>query len=213
MTTTILQRVTTDEIRGRATGIEMTTSTLAEAVGSLLLPVLVVAFGITGVLAGAAVAMLGVVALGLVLIGGAATREPTAFDATLARVARLPLFTGVRPASLEAALARLTAVPVSAGDVVIRAGDAADRFYIVQGGTFVVTQAAPDGTTRTLRQLGPDTVFGELGLLSGAPRSATVTAETGGTLLALDGPDFLALVGGGGPLRARLLGLYQAPDA
>ena len=59
-----------------------------------------------------------------------------------------------------------------------------------------------------LRTLGPDAVFGELGLLTGAPRSATVTATTDSVLLALDGPDFLDLVGRGGPLRGRLLGLY-----
>jgi MFS family permease len=210
VTTTILQRVTTDEIRGRATGIAMTVSTLAEALGSLVVPILVVALGIGVVLAGAGVVMLVAAAAGLVLIGAAATRAPSAFDETLARVARLPLFTGVSPASLEVALSRLTAVPVDAGDVVIREGDPADRFFIVQEGTFVVTQTISDGSSRTLRQLGPDAVFGELGLLSGSPRSATVTAESQGVLLALDGPDFLELVGRGGPLRGRLLGLYSA---
>jgi CRP-like cAMP-binding protein len=35
-----------------------------------------------------------------------------------------------------------------------------------------------------------------------------VTAETDGVLLELDGEDFLELVGAGGPLRSRLLGLY-----
>jgi CRP-like cAMP-binding protein len=57
--------------------------------------------------------------------------------------------------------------------------------------------------------LGPDTVFGELGLLRGAPRSATVRAETDGLLLALDGPDFLELVSSASTLRGRLLDLYE----
>jgi CRP-like cAMP-binding protein len=56
--------------------------------------------------------------------------------------------------------------------------------------------------------MGSDEVFGELGLLSGSPRSATVTAASPGTLLELDGPDFLELVGASGSLRGRLLGLY-----
>jgi MFS family permease len=213
VTTTILQRVTTDEIRGRATGITMTVATLAEALGSLLVPIAVAAVGIGAAMAGTAIAMLIAVVAGLVLIGAAATRAPSAFEETLGRVAKLPLFTGVGASSLEAALERLTAVPVAAGEVVIRQGDPADRFYIVQEGTFRVTQTDPTGETRVLRELGPDTVFGELGLLSGAPRSATVTAMTAGTLLALDGPDFLELVGrGGGPLRRRLLELYQPSD-
>jgi CRP-like cAMP-binding protein len=72
---------------------------------------------------------------------------------------------------------------------------------------------APDDR-RTLRRLGPDDVFGELGLLTGAPRSATVTAETDGVLLALGRRDFLALVGRTATLRGRLLGLYdEGPTA
>ena len=58
-----------------------------------------------------------------------------------------------------------------------------------------------------------DDVFGELGLLSGAPRSASVIAESDGRLLVLDGPDFLSLVGSRTPLRGRLLTLYEpAPE-
>jgi MFS family permease len=212
VTTTILQRVTTDEIRGRATGITMTASTIAEALGSLLIPIAVAAVGIGAAMVGTGAVMLVAGVAGLALIGAAATRAPSVFEETLARVAKLPLFTGVGASSLERALARLTAVPVAAGEVIIREGDPADRFYIVQEGTFRVTQRASDGTTRTLRDLGADTVFGELGLLSGSPRSATVTAVTEGTLLALDGPDFLELVGRGGPLRRRLLELYRPPD-
>jgi len=48
-------------------------------------------------------------------------------------------------------------------------------------------------------------VLGELGLLRGSPRTATVAAEADGMVLALDGKDFLRLVGAGGPLRGRLL--------
>ena len=96
----------------------------------------------------------------------------------------------------------------AAGQVIIRQGEAAERFYIVRAGAFSVTQSDLDGESRVLRTLGPDSVFGELGLLTGAPRSATVTATSDGTLLELDGPDFLHLVGRGGPLRGRLLGLY-----
>ncbi len=71
-----------------------------------------------------------------------------------------------------------------------------------------MSQEKPSGASQVLRELGPDEVFGELGLLREAPRSATVTAETEGTLLELDGVDFLALVGSG-QLRGRLLGLYS----
>ena len=62
--------------------------------------------------------------------------------------------------------------------------------------------------------MGADQVFGELGLLSSAPRSATVTAATDGLLLALDADAFLDLVGRRTAVRGRLLNQYdQVPAA
>jgi CRP-like cAMP-binding protein len=154
-------------------------------------------------------AMIVATLVGLAMIGRVATREPSPFEATLAEVAKLPLFVGVPGARLEAALARLLEAPVAAGQVVVRQGEPADRFFMIESGSFVVTQEpAPGAPPVVLRHLGPNEVFGELGLLTEAPRSASVAAETDGVLLELAGPDFLKLVGAGGPLRSRLLGLY-----
>jgi NTE family protein len=129
-------------------------------------------------------------------------------------VLELPLFAGVSSAAVERALDRLVEVPVASGDVVIRQGDPADRFYVIESGSVVVTQTGTEGTTRELRRMGSDEVFGELGLLSGAPRSATVTAATDGLLLALDADAFLDLVGRRAAVRGRLLQRYdQVPAA
>jgi MFS family permease len=213
VTTTIYQRVTPDAIRGRGLGILVTVSTLAECVGAIALPFVVATWGPWPALGliGAAVAGLGAVSVGL--IGPAATRPESPFEAILARVARLPLFIGVQSSNLEHALTRLIEVPVSAGTEVIRQGDPADRFYIVVRGAFTVTQRTEAGTPIELRRLGPDDVFGELGLLRGGARTASVSADTDATLLALERADFLALVGRAESLRGRLLGLYEAPSA
>jgi hypothetical protein len=207
--TTIFQRVVPDELRGRWTGVFMTISTLAGVAGALALPVLVVNVGAAQSLGGAGLAVVLATVAGLALIGRGATREPSRFEATLAAVAKLPLFVGVPSARLEAALARVREVPVSAGQVVVLQGDPADRFYMIESGSFVVTQnAVPGAPSTVLRRLGANEVFGEIGLLRESPRTATVTAETDGILLELDRADFLELVGAGGPLRSRLLGLY-----
>ena len=58
---------------------------------------------------------------------------------------------------------------------------------------------------RFLRTLGPDEVFGEIGLLRGGGRTATVTAASDGALLVLDGQRFLELVNAGPSLTSRLL--------
>jgi MFS family permease len=207
--TTLLQRVTTDEVRGRAVGAMVTVETLAEAIGSLLLPVLVTTVGGAVVLGVGGLLMLGAAGVALLLIGAALSRPASPFEGVVGRVAQLPLFAGASSAGLELALRRLQPLPVESGQIVIRQGDPADRFYIVASGSFSVHQAGPDGLERELRRLGPDTVFGELGLLRGAPRSATVRAETDGLLLALDGPDFLELVSSASTLRGRLLDLYE----
>ena len=208
---TLLQRVTTDAVRGRAVGTMVSIDTIAEATGSLIFPVLVVSVGAVATLATAGVLMLGATVAGLALIGSAVTRAPSPFEAIVARVARSPLFAGVPSAALEATLGRLRSEPVAAGQAVVRQGDPADRFYIIESGTFVVRQVGADGSERELRRLGPDDVFGELGLLTEAPRSATVEAVSDGVVLALDGADFLALVGGRTTVRGRLLGLYEGP--
>jgi CRP-like cAMP-binding protein len=150
----------------------------------------------------------------MLLLGAATSRPESAFEATLARVARLPLFTGVPPARLERALARLVERKAAAGETIVRQGDRADAFYIVRDGEVIVSRTDDSGSELEVRRLGPDTVFGELGLLRGGVRTATVTAATETSLLVLGATDFLALVGaGGGGLRTRLLSLYETDEA
>jgi MFS family permease len=207
--TTIFQRIVPDELRGRWTGAFMTLNTLLGAAGAIAMPILVVNVGAAPTLGTAALVMIVLTIGALVLIGPAATREPSPFEAVLAEVAKLPLFAGVPAHRLEAALHRMREVPVKAGEAVVRQGEPADRFYMIESGSFAVTiQDAPSAEPRVVRQLGPNEVFGELGLLNRSPRTATVTAETDGVLLALSGRDFLRLVGAGGELRSRLLSRY-----
>ncbi|HYN69982.1 MAG TPA: cyclic nucleotide-binding domain-containing protein, partial [Candidatus Eisenbacteria bacterium] len=209
--TTIFQRLVPDELRGRAMGVLMAVTTITGAAGAFALPVLLATVGPFESLLAAGVAAIVVTTLGVVMIGTAADRAPTPYEATIARILGLPLFVGVPHSRLQAAMHKVVEVPVKAGQAVVRQGEPADRFYIIEAGTFTVTQTpAPGSESVVLRQLGPDQVFGELGLLNRTPRTATVTADTDGILLALGADDFLTLVGVGGPLRGRLMGLYGA---
>jgi MFS family permease len=211
---TLLQRVTTDAVRGRAVGLMMTVDTGAEAAGSFIVPVLVAGFGTAAVLGVSGVLMLVAIVVGVALIGPSITRRLNVHEATLGRVLELPLFAGVSNAAVERAFEQLVEVPTTTGDVVIRQGDRADRFYVIESGTVAVTQTDAAGATREVRRMGADEVFGELGLLSGAPRSATVTAATDGLLLALDADAFLDLVGRRPAVRGRLIDRYdQVPAA
>lgn len=211
VSTTIFQRTVHDAIRGRALGAIATISTLAYALGSLVLPVASGIVGIGPVLLASAVLVLVGIAASIVLIGSAANRSPTAeLLSAAARAAALPVFTGIPEAWLATAFGRAAAVAVAAGDVVIRQGDPADRFYVILDGTFDVEQTAPDGgPARHLRTMGHDEVFGEIGLLTSSPRSATVRAATPGRLLALEARDFLDLVAAGTEVGPRLLSLHR----
>jgi MFS family permease len=213
---TVLQRVVPDAIRGRTLGTLQTLSTLTYAAGSFLVPVLMSTIGAPIILTVGGIAIMAAAVGTFVLVGPSFRREPgtDAAAATLGRVARLPLFAGVSPAALEVALQRLQSVPVAAGTVVIREGEPADRFYIIASGRFAVDQL-DSGTQlpRRLRVMGPDEVFGELGLMRNAPRSASVTATSDGQLLALDGPDFLELLNAGPEVSGRMLERYRASAA
>ena len=210
---TVLQRVVPDEIRGRTLGSIQTLSTLTYAAGSFAVPVLMTTVGAQPILTVGGIAIILAAVVTFVLVGPSFRRDTATEGAAaiLGRVARLPLFAGVSPAALEVAVTRLTPVAVHAGEVIVREGEPADRFYIIESGKFAVDQLDP-GTRlpRRLRVMGPDEVFGELGLMHGAPRSASVTAETDGRLLALDGDDFLELLNAGPELGGRMLDRYRA---
>jgi MFS family permease len=207
--TTILQRSVPDRYRGRFTGVLMTTSGGAEALGTLAVPALAVSVGLPLTLTVAAGVLLVGTLVSVALIGRAADTEVGPYDAELRRLARLPVFGGLSSARVEEALRRLDPIPVTAGAVIVRQGEPADRFYVIGSGRFEVTRTEDDGRAGTLRLLGRDDVFGELGLLRRSPRTATITALEDGLLFAMDGADFLAMVGARRGVADRLLALYD----
>jgi MFS family permease len=208
--TTLFQRIVPDAIRGRILGITETTTMLAYSAGSLVLPIAAGIFGITIVLVAGGIAVAAAGLIAVLIIGADHLRTEAPVAEAVRRAARLPIFAGVPQPRLERAVRQLATVPVMAGTVVIRQGDPADRFYVISSGTFEVTRRESiTEPPRKLREMGPEQVFGEIGLLTEAPRTATVTALTDGVLLALDGADFLELVSVGPGLANRLLDLHR----
>lgn len=209
--TTIFQREVPDAIRGRTIGAMDTVTVTAYALGAFLAPVLAAIVGPVVVLLGFGIAMVAATLIGTLVVGRSAAPP---LDSGADRFVRLPLFDGLSPASLEQAARHLDRVRVTPGEVIIRQGDPADRFFHILDGSFEVTQTKdPGGAPRFLRTMGPDEVFGEIGLLRSVPRTATVTAAAEGALLALDGQRFLELVGAGPGLTSRLLDMHRGAAA
>jgi sulfate permease, SulP family len=88
---------------------------------------------------------------------------------------------------------RCDRIEVDAGETIVRAGDAADSMhFILDGRVGIMIPAAQDRTTR-VRSLGRYTTIGEMGLVSQAPRSATIQAEVASILYVLSADQFDAI--------------------
>jgi CRP-like cAMP-binding protein len=76
----------------------------------------------------------------------------------------------------------------AAGEVVIQQGDEAHTFYVVADGEAEVVNRHPSGADLVLARLGAGEYFGEIGILQGRPRTATVRAvgNRGLEVLAID---------------------------
>jgi SulP family sulfate permease len=88
---------------------------------------------------------------------------------------------------------RCERLEVDAGEIIVSAGDAADSMhFILDGRVGIMIPASAGGTTR-VRSLGRYTAIGEMGLVSHAPRSATIQAEVASILYVLNSHQFEAI--------------------
>ena len=104
----------------------------------------------------------------------------------------LDLLAGADRSTLERLAAAAEEVVLPAGRVVIREGDEPDALWVLERGELSVR--ARDGRAEP-RELAPVTApgyVGELGLLHGIPRTATVRTRQECTLLRIDGQEFLS---------------------
>ncbi|HTR57542.1 MAG TPA: cyclic nucleotide-binding domain-containing protein [Casimicrobiaceae bacterium] len=135
---------------------------------------------------------------------GAAVRSPTRFrEYVLERqqehvqlLGKCDLLRHLPAEGIQDLLTYVRPRQLGAGEILFRAGDPGDALYIVARGRVAVLQA-PQGATsgeREIAQLGEGKAFGEMALLSGAPRSATVRAVTDAELLQIDKDDFEQLL-------------------
>jgi predicted acylesterase/phospholipase RssA/CRP-like cAMP-binding protein len=79
-----------------------------------------------------------------------------------------------------------------AGQILFRVNEPGSAFYVILRGTFRVLSPGPQGD-EVLNQLGPGEWFGEMSLLTGEPRAATVVAVSDGEVVELGRDAFAAL--------------------
>jgi len=108
---------------------------------------------------------------------------------------RIPLLKALPPADRARMEQRLEALRLPAGAVVFNRGDRGDRLYVVAEGVVEIFLPAEGGAPRiVLRRLKPGEHFGELAVVDGGQRTASVEAVTAVRLLTLARHDFLDAV-------------------
>jgi uncharacterized membrane protein len=109
-------------------------------------------------------------------------------------LAKIPLMAKLTRDDLAALAILLTHKQVPAHQTVCWIGEHGDDFYIVQAGHVEVVQPDETGKEVAVSKLGPGGFFGEISLLDGGPRTATVRTTSDCILLTLGRDQFLRFV-------------------
>ena len=125
--------------------------------------------------------------------------EPSG-DAQLRHLQRVPLFSGFNEDELRRVAEHSRIVDAPGGTVITQIGDAGDSFFIIIDGTAAVRTPVGAGS-----QLHPGDCFGEMSLVDGEPRSATIVAATDLRLLVVDRSHFWRLLDETPELMRRIL--------
>jgi hypothetical protein len=187
---TLLQGTVPDPVRAAVLGVFEGLIGLTVAIGGLVASALVERFGVQGalVVTGAVLPTLAV------LLWPRLSRLDDQLivpEAQLALLGGVPMFEPLSLAVKEQLAGALVPVRFPAGADLIREGDPGDAFYVIVRG---MTQVSQGGRER--RVIGAGGSCGEIALIRGVPRTATVRATTDVEAYRLDGGDFLAAVTG-----------------
>jgi len=189
--TAVLPRIADARRFGQMTAVTESLKQAFEGTGSVLVPVFAAVFGVRGAVAavGAAAALVAIVAWPrLSRVDARAAKRIGRIDT----VRRSPLLGSLRVVELEAVASAAQLKRMSPGEDVIREGDRDARtFYVIEDGKADVLVQG-----RMVRTLEPGDSFGEIALLHGIQRTATVRAGTDLDLLELDRSDFIWAVTG-----------------
>lgn len=101
------------------------------------------------------------------------------------------IFENLDPSQLEQLASIALRKRYAARDVVLRKGDAALQLFVICSGRLKAIGEGDDGRRAALSIMGPGEVFGEIALLDGEPRSATITALESCELLVIGRNEFL----------------------
>ncbi|MFL5797867.1 MAG: cyclic nucleotide-binding domain-containing protein [Actinomycetota bacterium] len=141
--------------------------------------------------------------LGLLVIGAIWLGLRWAYSTDLASLGSLPLFAVLPRGHLRSVARSARRVEYPPGEAVTEEGEFGDSLYVIETGTAGVSVRGDHKAT-----LGPGGYFGEVAVIDGGPRTATITAETHLSTLELPSDSMQRLLDGDPAFRrAVFLGL------
>jgi anion transporter len=106
----------------------------------------------------------------------------------------IPIFSGLSREDVAKVMGKMEEISFGAGSTIFSQGDQGDAFYLIQSGTVQVVLESRTGNSEIVAILGPQDWFGEMALLSGEPRSATIHTVKDTTLWRLRREDWDELI-------------------
>jgi CRP-like cAMP-binding protein len=103
-------------------------------------------------------------------------------------VLRSPLFEEFSHEELVEVIRGLKLLTFEPGDVVVTEGEPGESLFVITSGRVKAFVRRPSGQSAKVRELGEGDFFGEVSILQGGPRTATITCATRCDLLELDRP-------------------------
>jgi diguanylate cyclase (GGDEF)-like protein len=105
-----------------------------------------------------------------------------------------PLFANMSELEFNAVTAFLERLRVNKGAMVFREGDAGEDMFILLSGSLSAFKTQSDGTQHLMFDIRPGSFFGEMSIIAGETRSATITAREDASVMVLQGIDFYRIV-------------------
>ena len=112
----------------------------------------------------------------------------------LAALKVVDLFTGLNADEIRTVAERLTYSPFAQGEVITRKGNVAHWLYILTAGEADIVIETAGAPRQCINTLSAGSFFGEAGMMTGAPRSATVVARTNAECYRLDKSSFESIL-------------------
>lgn len=188
-TFTLVQRAVPDHILARVFGVIQMLWFAAVGFGAIAAPPLIDWLGLEGALIATGAALVGLVLVLWPAVAKIDARAVAPEVEELRILTSVPIFAPLPGMTLEHLAGRLVPLRLDPDTVIVREGDAGDRFYMVVEGVVEVSEYG-----RPIAELGAGGYFGEIALIRDVARTATVSAKTPVVLYALDREDFLAAV-------------------